>query len=102
MSITILKVTSRCSYLSSPFDTIVTDHPIAGKSSKLPATIEVTPTTTVQDVKEQIGKAARKDPNCIGVSDPVKKKILKDRKALILEQKDVADLKEVVIKDLGQ
>lgn len=56
----------------------------------------------MQDVKNQIAKVARKDPNCMGISDPVKKKILKDRKALISQHGDVMAEKEVLVKDLGE
>lgn len=69
---------------------------------KLPATIEVTETTTVQDVKDQLSKLTDgRSPHRFGLFDPEKKKTLKDRKALILEIKEVANVREILVKDLG-
>lgn len=69
---------------------------------KLPTTVDITDKTTVQDVKEMLAKqAGGKDPNRLGIFDPEKKKILKDRKALISQHKEVMAGKEILIKDLG-
>ncbi|PQE12481.1 3-oxo-5-alpha-steroid 4-dehydrogenase protein [Rutstroemia sp. NJR-2017a BBW] len=52
---------------------------------RLPTSIEINEKTTVQDVKEQLAKQAGGwDPNRFGLFDPTTKKILKDRKALVL------------------
>jgi very-long-chain enoyl-CoA reductase len=82
----------------------VTDSIAAPKKpiKKLPTSIEITDKTTVQDVKDKLAKQAGGwDPNRFGLFDPVNKKILKDRKALISQQKDVISVKEVLVKDLG-
>jgi len=87
MASTTLKVTNRSS-----------KKPI----KKLPTSVEITEKTTVQDVKEILAKqAGGKDPNRFGLFDPEKKKILKDRKALLSQQKEVMAGKELLVKDLG-
>ncbi len=105
-----LKVTNRCMYWKSPMHkspakcVTVTDSIAAPKKpiKKLPTSIEITDKTTVQDVKDKLAKQAGGwDPNRFGLFDPVNKKILKDRKALISQQKDVISVKEVLVKDLG-
>ena len=69
---------------------------------KLPKSVDITDKTTVQDVKEILAKqAGGKDPNRLGIFDPEKKKILKDRKALISQQKEVMGNREILVKDLG-
>jgi len=67
----------------------------------LPATINITNRTTVQDVKVALAQqAGGMDPNRLGIFDS-KKKILKDHKALVSKNKDVLDAQEVFVKDLG-
>jgi hypothetical protein len=57
----------------------------------------------VQDVKVQLAKqAGGMDPERLGLFDPANKKILKDRKALVNQQKDVMAGKEILVKDLGR
>ena len=57
----------------------------------------------MQDVKVQLAKQAGGiDPERLGLFDPVNKKILKDRKALINQQKDVIAGREMLVKDLGR
>ena len=69
----------------------------------MPTSIVVTDQTTVQDVKDQLASAAGgRDPNRFGLFDPDKKKILKDRKALVNQNKEVVAGKEILVKDLGQ
>jgi very-long-chain enoyl-CoA reductase len=69
---------------------------------KLPASIEVTDKTTVQDVKENLAKRAGEwDPNRFGLYEPEKKKLLKDRRALISQQQSILSGKEILVKDLG-
>ena len=69
---------------------------------KLPTSIEITDKTTVQDVKDQLSKkSGGRDPNRFGIFDPDKKKILKDRKALVSQHKEVMAGKEILVKDLG-
>lgn len=56
----------------------------------------------MQDVKDTLAKQAGGwDPNRFGLFDPVQKKILKDRKALVSQLQDVMSVKEVLVKDLG-
>lgn len=75
-----------------------TNQPI----KNLPASIEVTEKTTVHDVKEQLSRlSGGRDPNRFGLYDSEKKKILKDRKAFILQQSDVVNSGKILVKDLG-
>lgn len=72
----------------------------AGKKpiTKLPATIQIDATTTVDDAKKQISSAARiTDFNRIAILDVSTKAIFKDRKALLAQQQT----QEVMVKDLG-
>ncbi|KAE9376201.1 hypothetical protein N431DRAFT_464243 [Stipitochalara longipes BDJ] len=69
---------------------------------KLPTSIEITDKTTVQDVKDNLAKRAGGwDPNRFGLYEPEKKKLLKDRRALITRQESVLGAKEILVKDLG-
>ncbi|KAH8687407.1 steroid alpha reductase-like protein [Tricladium varicosporioides] len=69
---------------------------------KLPANIEITEKTTVQDVKDRLGAlAGGMDPERLGIFDPEKKTLLKDRRALISKHKEVMAGQEILIKDLG-
>jgi very-long-chain enoyl-CoA reductase len=69
---------------------------------KLPTSIEITDKTTVQDVKDTLAKRAGGwDPNRFGLYEPEKKKLLKDRRALISQQESVVSGKEILVKDLG-
>ncbi|KAG0646127.1 enoyl reductase [Hyphodiscus hymeniophilus] len=80
----------------------VTNRSAQKPIKKLPTSVEITDKTTVQDVKDILAKqAGGKDPNRLGILDPEKKKILKDRKALMSQQKEVMAGKEILIKDLG-
>ncbi|POS82921.1 hypothetical protein EPUL_005502 [Erysiphe pulchra] len=55
-----------------------------------------------QDVKDQLSRLTDgRSPHRFGLFDPEKKKTLKDRKALILQIKEVASAQEVLVKDLG-
>ncbi len=56
----------------------------------------------MQDVKENLAKRAGGwDPNRFGLYEPEKKKLLKDRRALISQQESIVSGKEILIKDLG-
>lgn len=67
----------------------------------MPSAIEVGDKTTVQDVKENLAKQiGRFDPNRLGLFDS-NNKILKDRLALIKQNKDVTAAREILVKDLG-
>jgi very-long-chain enoyl-CoA reductase len=56
----------------------------------------------VQDVKDNLARRAGGwDPNRFGLYEPEKKKLLKDRKALIAQQESVVSAKEILVKDLG-
>lgn len=69
---------------------------------KLPTSLEITEKTTVQDVKVQLAKqAGGMDPERLGIYDAQKKKLLKDRKALVSGSEDVMAGKEILVKDLG-
>ncbi|KAI1001974.1 hypothetical protein K3495_g6230 [Podosphaera aphanis] len=68
----------------------------------LPSSIEVTEKTTVHDAKEQLSRlSGGRDPNRFGLYDPEKKKILKDRKAYLLQQPEIAKSGKILVKDLG-
>ncbi|RFU32853.1 hypothetical protein B7463_g3525, partial [Scytalidium lignicola] len=65
---------------------------------KLPTSVEVTDTTTVQDVKVILAKPGRWDPERFGIYG-ADNKLLKDRKARISQL--VKDGQEIAVKDLG-
>ncbi|KAI1354426.1 3-oxo-5-alpha-steroid 4-dehydrogenase-domain-containing protein [Xylaria sp. FL0043] len=68
----------------------------------LPATLSLPADATVEFTKKEIARATRTpDFNRIGIFDPVSKKTLKDRNALIREQDPVMKHGELIIKDLG-
>ena len=78
-------------------------YPVAKKPiRRLPTSIEITDKTTVQDVKETLAKRAGGwDPNRFGLYEPEKKKLLKDRRAIVSQQAEVMSGKEILVKDLG-
>ncbi|TAQ90927.1 hypothetical protein B7494_g784 [Chlorociboria aeruginascens] len=68
----------------------------------LPSSIQIDSSTTVEDVKRMIAAAAGgKDPNRMGLFPPARGATLKDRKALIIEQREIMDAGAIAIKDLG-
>ncbi|KAB8301002.1 hypothetical protein EYC80_002925 [Monilinia laxa] len=80
----------------------VTNRSPKNPIKRLPTSIDIDETTTVQDVKDKLAKQAGGwDPNRFGLFDPEHKKILKDRKAFISQHKEVIIGKEILIKDLG-
>ncbi|KAK1761210.1 3-oxo-5-alpha-steroid 4-dehydrogenase-domain-containing protein [Echria macrotheca] len=69
---------------------------------KLPNTIELPRDATVEDAKVQIARQTGfNDFNRIGLFDPITKKTLKNRKALITDEANVMSAGELVVKDLG-
>ncbi|KAM5355575.1 hypothetical protein ACJ41O_002221 [Fusarium nematophilum] len=69
---------------------------------KLPASVEISPDTTVEGVKILIAKEAKVgDFNRIGLYDPSTKKTLKNRKARIADEAGVVAAGEVLVKDMG-
>ncbi|KAL1865846.1 hypothetical protein VTK73DRAFT_5025 [Phialemonium thermophilum] len=69
---------------------------------KLPATLEIPDNATVEDVKITIARQTGvSDFNRIGLFDPVTKKTLKNRKALIRDHESVVSTGELLVKDLG-
>ncbi|KAF7896369.1 hypothetical protein EAF00_006383 [Botryotinia globosa] len=80
----------------------VTNRSPKNPIKRLPTSIDIDETTTVQDVKDRLAKQAGGwDPNRFGIFDPEQKKILKDRKAFISQHREVIIGKEILIKDLG-
>ncbi|KAI0181295.1 3-oxo-5-alpha-steroid 4-dehydrogenase-domain-containing protein [Hypoxylon sp. FL1284] len=68
----------------------------------LPPSIELPPLATIDDAKYAIAKAAKvSDYNRIGIFDPVAKKTLKDRNALLKDQPEVMKHGELLVKNLG-
>ncbi|KAI1195260.1 3-oxo-5-alpha-steroid 4-dehydrogenase-domain-containing protein [Nemania serpens] len=68
----------------------------------LPPTIELPDSATVEYAKKEIARATNtSDFNRIGIFDPVSKKTLKDRNALLREQEPVVKHGEIMVKDLG-
>ncbi|RDL40168.1 uncharacterized protein BP5553_00147 [Venustampulla echinocandica] len=88
--------------MAPPIILKVTQRSPRNPIKKLPANIEITERSTVQDVKDRLGlQAGGMDPERLGICDPEKKKILKDRKALVSQHKEVMAGREILIKDLG-
>jgi very-long-chain enoyl-CoA reductase len=76
----------------------------AGKKTikKLPSAIQIDTTTTVEDAKIQIAKAAGvRDYNRIAILDPKKQSILNNRKALLAQESSVMEMQKIMVKDLG-
>lgn len=74
-----------------------------GAVKKLPASIDVPRTATIEDVKIAIAKEARVgDFNRIGLFDPQTRKILRDRKAIIEKQDALVSQGEILVQDLGE
>lgn len=99
-----LKVTNRCKLIQCAIEylLILTSKAPKNPIKRLPTSIDIDETTTVQDVKEKLAKQIGGwDPNRFGIFDPEQKKILKDRKAFISQHKEVIIGKEILIKDLG-
>jgi len=87
---------------SKPITLKVSNKSRKGGIKKLPESISIDATTTVEQLKASIAKASDgRDPNRIGLFDPDKKKILKDRKAVVSQLPLVMGGKEVLVKDLG-
>lgn len=77
---------------------------IAGKKplKNLPDTIDISASTTVDDAKKLIARAARiSDYNRVAILDVDKQAIFKDRKAVLAQQNGVADKQQIMVKDLG-
>jgi very-long-chain enoyl-CoA reductase len=99
-----LQVTNRCMQASPEPPRAHLNSASAAKKpiKKLPTSIEITDTTTVQDVKESLAKqAGGMDPNRLGLFDS-KNKILKDRLAVVKQNKELIAGKEIFVKDLGR
>jgi very-long-chain enoyl-CoA reductase len=77
-------------------------HKAGGKPMrKLPDSIVIDGTTTVEDAKKKIAKAAGGvDYNRIGIYDNTKA-LLKDRKMILMKQDTVINGQEILVKDLG-
>jgi very-long-chain enoyl-CoA reductase len=68
----------------------------------LPSTVDVTDKSTVQDVKNSLAKQiGGMDPNRLGLFD-TQNKILKDRLALVKQNKELIASKAILVKDLGR
>ncbi|KIN02643.1 hypothetical protein OIDMADRAFT_178564 [Oidiodendron maius Zn] len=88
--------------MAPPMKLKVTNRSTKKPIKRLPSTIEVTDKTTVQDVKNSLAKQiGRMDPNRLGLFD-TKNKILKDRLAIVKQNKELIAGKEILVKDLGQ
>ncbi|KAK5636576.1 hypothetical protein RRF57_012288 [Xylaria bambusicola] len=69
---------------------------------KLPSTLDVADDATIESTKKQIARLTGiSDFNRIGIFDPVSKKTIKDRNALIRDQEPVIKNGEMIVKDLG-
>ncbi|KAI1115506.1 3-oxo-5-alpha-steroid 4-dehydrogenase-domain-containing protein [Nemania sp. NC0429] len=68
----------------------------------LPPTIELPDSATVEHAKKEIARATgTADFNRIGIFDPVSRKTLKDRLAVLREQEPVMKHGAIIVKDLG-
>ncbi|CZT04296.1 related to TSC13-required for elongation of VLCFA moiety of sphingolipids [Rhynchosporium agropyri] len=88
--------------MAAPITVKVSNRVAKKPIKKLPTSIEITDKTTLQDVKEQLAsKAGGIDPERLGIYDAEKKKLLKNRKALVSSSEEVMSGKEILVKDLG-
>jgi very-long-chain enoyl-CoA reductase len=68
----------------------------------LPSSIELPDDATIEYTKKEIARATKtSDFNQIGIFDPVSKKTIKDRNALLRAQEPVMKHQEIIVKDLG-
>jgi very-long-chain enoyl-CoA reductase len=69
-----------------------------------PESIEIYSTTTIDDAKKQVAKAAgSRDYNRIAIFEPLPAgAMIKDRNALFINQKAIMEAKEILVKDLGK
>ncbi|RDW82462.1 hypothetical protein BP6252_03574 [Coleophoma cylindrospora] len=87
---------------TGPLTLKVTNRSPKKPIKKLPPTIEISSTATVEDVKNQLARAAGiSDPNRLGLINPESKKILSNRLAVVSQIQEVAAGKEILVKDLG-
>jgi len=69
---------------------------------RLPASVELPAEATVEDLKKLIAQTSKiGDYNRIGLFDPSTRKTLKNRKARVFDEQNVAAAGEVLVKDLG-
>ncbi|CAG8982566.1 hypothetical protein HYALB_00007282 [Hymenoscyphus albidus] len=85
----------------APPTTLKVTNRSGSKLKKLPTSIEIADTTTVQDVKNKLGKLAGVSPERLGLSEPEKRTTLKDKKELVSRHKQVMAGQEILVKDLG-
>ncbi|CAJ2511724.1 Uu.00g073490.m01.CDS01 [Anthostomella pinea] len=68
----------------------------------LPPTLELPNDATIEQAKKVVARATRySDFNQIGIFDPVAKKTIKDRNALVRDQEVIMKHGEFLVKDLG-
>ncbi|CAK7219282.1 Very-long-chain enoyl-CoA reductase [Sporothrix curviconia] len=80
----------------------VSNRAKSGTIKRLPPSIDVTTATTIEEVQQQLAKKAGvNDYNRIGIFDPVTRKIIRDRRAVIGAQENVVSAKALLAQDLG-
>ncbi|KAI1343910.1 3-oxo-5-alpha-steroid 4-dehydrogenase-domain-containing protein [Xylariaceae sp. FL0016] len=68
----------------------------------LPSTVELPNDATIEQTKKVIAKATRtSDFNRVGIFDPVSRKTVKDKNALLRDQEPIMKNGEFLVKDLG-
>ncbi|KIH90729.1 enoyl reductase [Sporothrix brasiliensis 5110] len=80
----------------------VSNRAKSGTIKKLPASIDITTSTTIEELQQKLAKASGvRDYNRIGIFDPVTRKIIRDRRAVLGAQENVVASKAILVQDLG-
>lgn len=73
-----------------------------GAIKTLPASIDIPASGTIEQLQIALAKEARvSDFNRIGIFDPTTRKILRDRRAVLGQQENIAVTGDVLVQDLG-
>lgn len=80
----------------------VSNRAKSGTIKKLPASIDVSTATTIEELQQKLAKQSGvKDYNRIGIFDPVTRKIIRDRRAVLGAQENIVGSKAILAQDLG-
>lgn len=87
---------------TSPTIVKLTDKNIHQPIKELPAVLELPHDIIVENVKILIArKIGFRDYNRVGLFDPINRHTLKNRQAIIWDDINVTEAREIVVKDLG-
>lgn len=92
-----------CATMADKLTLAVSNRARSGTIKKLPASIDVTTASTIEELQQKLAKASGvRDYNRIGIFDPVTRKIIRDRLAVLGAQDNVVKEKAILAQDLGE